>query len=376
MNKILIPACILVSCLCQNVFAQDPDSGWWWNANESGRGYAIEKQGNTLFFASFLYDDSGFPSWYTATLNKNSQQNFSGVLQQYEGGQTLFGDYQQPVIVDANAGEITLDFSDSNNGTIAWPGGTVAISRFMFSEDNDAGNNNQSDDQKPEKGWWWNTDESGRGFAIEQQGNTIFFAAFLYDDSSSPTWYTAILDKNSQQEFIGNLQQYQGGQTLLGGYQQSAVLNDDAGEIKLVFSDSSHSTMTWPGGTVTLSRFIFASNDDGDNSNSDDGRNGSNNDDQNGSNDDRNGSNNDDRNGSNDDRNGSNNDDRNGSDDNRSGSDNDGRNGSDDDRNGSDNDDRNGSDDDRNGADNDDHNGSDDARNGSDDDARNDRQNR
>jgi hypothetical protein len=317
-KRLLMPIFILVSCLCQNVLAQGPDSGWWWNANESGRGYAIERQGDTLFFASFLYDESGFPSWYTATLNRNNQQGFSGILQQYQGGQTLYGDYQQPVADDANAGDITLDFSDSGNGTITWPGGIVAITRFAFAEDTNTENNDQRDSRKPEKGWWWNQDQSGRGFAVEQQGDKIFFAAFLYDGSGLPTWYTSTLKKGDQ-EYNGILQQFKGGQTLIGSYQSPEMLNENAGEITLVFSDSGHGKITWPGGTVAINRFHFSTDDN---------------------------SGNDDRNGSDDDRNGDNND-HNGSDDDRNG-DNDDRNGSDDDRNG-DNDDRNGSGDDRNG---------------------------
>jgi hypothetical protein len=255
----------LVCSLSQSVFAEDPDSGWWWNADESGRGFAIERQGDTIFFAAFLYDDSSFPTWFTATLKKNSQQTYVGTLQQFQGGQTLTGSFQKPIVLDENAGDITLDFSDSSNGTLNWPGGTIAITRFSFSS-----NDSTDTSQKPERVWWWNADESGRGFALELQGNTIFFAAFLYDESDSPTWYTAILNKNAQQDFVGVLQQFQGGQTLLGSFQAPSVLNENAGAIKLNFSDTNNGTIVWPGGTVPITRFIFASDDSSSDDSSDD----------------------------------------------------------------------------------------------------------
>jgi hypothetical protein len=44
-----------------------PDSGWYFNPNESGRGFNIEIQGNTLFMAGFIYDTAGNPIWLGAT---------------------------------------------------------------------------------------------------------------------------------------------------------------------------------------------------------------------------------------------------------------------------------------------------------------------
>ena len=153
-----------------------------------------------------------------------------------------------------NAGAITLAFTDENNGTLTWPSGNVQINRFIF----DSGSNSDGGDSIPASGWWWNTDESGRGFAIERQGNTIFFAAFLYDDSGLPTWFTAVLNRDTAQDFSGILKQLQGGQTLLGEYQPPTVLNDNAGTITLFFSDANHGTLNWPGGSVDISRFRFA----------------------------------------------------------------------------------------------------------------------
>ncbi|MEE9345008.1 MAG: hypothetical protein V3U88_05320 [Methylococcales bacterium] len=61
MKKLII--FLLLACnFYQSVNAHDPDTGWWWNANESGRGFSIEKQADKIFLAAYLYDDSGNPT--------------------------------------------------------------------------------------------------------------------------------------------------------------------------------------------------------------------------------------------------------------------------------------------------------------------------
>src|SRR5271169_6591172 len=40
-----------------------PDSGWYFNPDESGRGFNIEIQGDTLFMAGLVYDVNGNPIW-------------------------------------------------------------------------------------------------------------------------------------------------------------------------------------------------------------------------------------------------------------------------------------------------------------------------
>ncbi len=94
--------------------------------------------------------------------------------------------------------------------------------------------------------------------SIEKQVDKIFFAAYLYDDSGNPTWFTALLTTGTTHDFTGNLQQFADGQTLLGEFQAPSVLNKDAGQITLDFSDDEKGTLTWPGGTVEITRFIFA----------------------------------------------------------------------------------------------------------------------
>jgi hypothetical protein len=59
--------------------ASQPEAGWWWNPNESGRGFFLEWQGGQLFMAGYMYDDQGNPIWYLGTNTTTNAQSFAGV---------------------------------------------------------------------------------------------------------------------------------------------------------------------------------------------------------------------------------------------------------------------------------------------------------
>ena len=102
-------------------------------------------------------------------------------------------------------------------------------------------------------GWWYNPAEGGRGFFIEQQGGSVFLAAFLYDDSGRPTWLSSG-GSLSGAAYSGPLDSYAGGQTLGGAYTPPAHA-PSPGTLTLQFADSSHATLSWPGGTTSIQRF-------------------------------------------------------------------------------------------------------------------------
>ncbi len=132
MKKFIFILILFFSFMSQSVMAVNPETGWWWNAAESGRGFSIEQQGNSIFYAVYLYDDSGNNAWYTALMTKNTAGDFTGTLQQFSNGQTLLGSYQAPNVTNSNVGDITLAFDTPTTGTMTWPGGVVSIERFIF----------------------------------------------------------------------------------------------------------------------------------------------------------------------------------------------------------------------------------------------------
>ena len=112
--------------------AGSPQSGWWWNPNESGRGWAIEIQGSAIFAGGFMYNTDGSPIWYLATGGMQSPTLYQGQWNQYCCGQTLGGAYQ-PNRLQGSAASTTIQFTSPTTAVITLPGGRqTTIQRFNF----------------------------------------------------------------------------------------------------------------------------------------------------------------------------------------------------------------------------------------------------
>lgn len=220
--------------------------GWWWNATQSGREFTIEVQGDHLYFAGYLYNVSGRATWYTSGGSMTNNTSYIGTLYSFANGQTLTGNYKAPA--PAVVGIINLQFTDATHGTLTWPGGTVPIEHYVFG----AG----IASFQPENGWWWNKTESGRGFTVEVQGNTLFMGGYMYDDSGNPVWYVSSGNMNSTR-YQGQWLQYANGQTLMGPYKFPDP-PANAGNVALEFTSRTGAILTFPNGRqITLSRFRF-----------------------------------------------------------------------------------------------------------------------
>ena len=107
-----------------------PQTGWWWNESESGRGFVIEVQGNKLFFSGYMYDDAGTATWYISTGDMTSTSLYTGLFQRCSGGQSLTGPYQTPGCV-ADQGSVTLQFTSQVTANMTLPNGVVVpLTRF------------------------------------------------------------------------------------------------------------------------------------------------------------------------------------------------------------------------------------------------------
>jgi outer membrane protein assembly factor BamB len=110
-----------------------PQTGWWYDPTAGGRGFAIEVQGGTLYLAGYMYDATGFPTWYVCTGPMSSPTFFFNAWQTWSGGQTIAGPYKSPTLVNDNIGGALLQFSDPSHATIQLPSGEqVSLSRFQF----------------------------------------------------------------------------------------------------------------------------------------------------------------------------------------------------------------------------------------------------
>lgn len=114
-----------------------PESGFWWNENESGRGYNIDIQDNQIWLSAFIYRPDGTPVWYlTSGALSANLKSYSGTLLALGGGQCAGCAYSAPYPIES-LGEVTLTFDSATTATMTWGGGTTRIRRFAFGIDID-----------------------------------------------------------------------------------------------------------------------------------------------------------------------------------------------------------------------------------------------
>jgi hypothetical protein len=210
-----------------------PETGFWWNPNESGRGYFIDVQGNVMYFGAFMYNPNGPAEWYVGRLTSTGPATYAGNLTLYGGGQvTGSSAYKSPSTLGSVAG-VQLRFSDLQTGTFeietAQGPIDVPITRYRLFYDGQAGN-----PQRPQTGWYWDPTKPGSGIAIEGLGNAMFMVAFGYDATGHAMWTAAEAESPSPQ-FVVSTQPilYANGQSLTGGYQAPVAAGQPFGTISL-----------------------------------------------------------------------------------------------------------------------------------------------
>src|SRR4051812_45207512 len=96
-----------------------PQSGWWWNPAESGRGFFIEIDEGWFFMSGYFYDTAGHATWLVTNDPMTEPTRYQGRLLAVSNGQSLVGDYHAPVS-PAAVGSVALDFSDDNHASMDW----------------------------------------------------------------------------------------------------------------------------------------------------------------------------------------------------------------------------------------------------------------
>ena len=128
-QKLMIATFLFASAQSQ---AFTPESGFWWNPNESGSGYAIEIQDNYLFVALYVYDEAGNPIWYTAGATMGGNSLFDGSLHYTYNGTCIDCNVTQPITILGERGPITINFLTEITATIEFQGAVKNIERFNF----------------------------------------------------------------------------------------------------------------------------------------------------------------------------------------------------------------------------------------------------
>jgi hypothetical protein len=125
---------IVANGLASPATSAQPQTGFWWNPAEPGRGYTLEVQSNEMFYGAFMYDTAGNPVWYaTGPQTLTTQEVYIGNFTQFCCGQVLFGPYKAAGIANPDVGSTTLQFSSPTTGMMTYPNGMqIPIQRFAF----------------------------------------------------------------------------------------------------------------------------------------------------------------------------------------------------------------------------------------------------
>ena len=168
-----------------------PLSGLWWNPGESGWGIHLAQRGSNIFASWFTYDQLGNAKWYVASncvgIDSGLSGTCSGAVYQVVGPRFFGGAFTQVMSGQVSqAGNITLQFSDADHGTLSFAVSnvirSVPIVRQVFPVlQTPPTTANYTD-------LWWNPDEAGWGLALTQQGVNIFAAWYVYDADGNPSW--------------------------------------------------------------------------------------------------------------------------------------------------------------------------------------------
>ena len=131
--KMKLIIAVVLAVVAGSASATVPDSGWYFNPAESGRGFNIDIQGDTLFMAGFMYDAAGKPIWVFSGGPMSSDHTYSGAAFQTANGQALGGSYHAQTNVPF--GNATVTFPTTITANITINGYNFAVIREIFGFD-------------------------------------------------------------------------------------------------------------------------------------------------------------------------------------------------------------------------------------------------
>jgi uncharacterized protein (TIGR03437 family) len=210
-----------------------PANGWWYNPATPGSFYAVEAENGVVRLGSLTYSTQGDPQWHLVRAVQTVSGTYVGTMEQYRGGRALNQPATPPAgIVDGPA--VSLVFTSAATATLQIGTQSTPIQRYQFSDQWSTPMLNA-----PRAGWWDQTSQSGRGYFLEVQGNTLFLGGLIYTTSGQPTWFTSTGPIDSTGAFSSTLTVCSTSSTL-----QSSVCRPTADSIRLVFSAPWRATLT------------------------------------------------------------------------------------------------------------------------------------
>ena len=216
-QKLIIAATLFATSQLQ---AFTPESGFWWNPDESGSGYAIEIQDNYLFVALYVYDEAGNPIWYTAGATLGGNSLFDGSLHYTYNGTCIDCNITQPITIEGERGPITIEFLTETTATIQFQGAVKNIERFNFLL------GNETDRMLGE--WQTVIDFSSTGVDFPFNGDVLLFDRTSFSDGEE--YAEGCRPDNTIDGFCSNF--------ALNNHEMAAVYDDINNQLLIVLDDS------------------------------------------------------------------------------------------------------------------------------------------
>lgn len=135
MRRILLTLLAAAGLAATTAHAYEPESGIWWNPNESGTGYAIEVQDDMMAVTIYGGDQNGFAKWYTSTGRLDGNAYFEADLLGFDHVQPIGKPYPGRPVLEPGYGKLKIVFdpNDNRRATLTWPNGrSIPIQRQEF----------------------------------------------------------------------------------------------------------------------------------------------------------------------------------------------------------------------------------------------------
>lgn len=182
--------------------AYTPESGIWWNPNESGTGVVIEVQDNLMVVAAYVGDAQGKATWYTATAFLDGNAFFEGSLDLTQGSQCMGCPYPGiPTVTPGAGGDVTIVFDpeDETKAALTWDNGrTIPIERFEYYTRRPEDGATPIDITKMLGEWQWTMDvSSDPDQQFPYYGDVTVFDVFEFDNGEDTWFYEGCRADNS-----------------------------------------------------------------------------------------------------------------------------------------------------------------------------------
>jgi uncharacterized protein (TIGR03437 family) len=193
----------------------------------------MEAENGVIRLAIMTYSAQGDPQWSLARCVQTAAGTYVGTAEQYTGGWALNQTSGPPTsVVDGQA--VKLVFNSAATATLQFGGQNIPIQRYQFSDQWASPMLNA-----PRTGWWDQTNQSGRGYFFEVQGNTLFVGGLIYSSKGQPSWFTSSGPVDSTGAFSGNLTLCSAGANL-----QAPSCKSTVDTIRVAFSAPWRATLT------------------------------------------------------------------------------------------------------------------------------------